>query len=547
MEPGPDAVQAALENALDRITVDDGRNTQNPDPAIHPGNGDEFDLDNLFRGGDLVTGITGVIDDTFGLYRLQPTAYGTFTETNPRTAAPDDVGGNVQLASFNVLNYFTTIDTGPDICGPAANQDCRGADSAIELIRQRDKIVAAITAIDADVVGLIEIENHVDDAAVTDLVASLNAVAGVGTYAAIETGVIGTDAIKVALVFQPVAVMPVGDFAILDSSIDPRFIDSLNRPVLAQTFRDNVDGGVFTVAVNHLKSKGSACADDPDTWDGSGNCNLTRAVAAEALVDWLASDPTGSGDAEMLIIGDLNAYDKETPIDAILEGADGTAGSDDDYTDLLARSIGEDAYSYVFDGQIGYLDHALANAGLVDQVAGATVWHINADEPDLIDYDISFKRPAQQAIYAPDPYRSSDHDPVIIGLDVCDSVAPTFVELTATPDVLWPPNHQYVDVETTVIVSDNFDPDPTITLVSVTSNEPDDAVGNGDGNTVDDIVIVDDTSFRLRAERSAQGDGRTYTITYQVTDDGGNTATGSVMLLVPRDQRTRSAMGVRAI
>jgi uncharacterized protein len=348
---------------------------------------------------------------------------------------------------------------------------------------------------------------------------------------------IGGDAIKVALIHQPASVTPIGDFAILDSSVDPRFNDSRNRPVLAQTYRDNADGGVFTVAVNHLKSKGSACDGDPNTGDGSGNCNGTRTAAAEALVDWLATDPTGSGDPDMLIIGDLNAYDKETPIDAIIEGADDTAGTDDDYTDLVAQFLGEDAYSFVFDGQVGYLDHALANVDLLDQVTGATVWLINADEPDLIDYDTSFKQPAQQAIYAPDAYRSSDHDPVIVGLDVCDSIAPTFTQLTATPNVLWPPNGKYVDVETTVVVADNFDPDPTLTLVSVTSNEPDNGVG--DGNTVNDTVIVDDTSFRLRAERSGSGTGRIYTITYEVADACGNTATDSVTVSVPRDQRRR--------
>jgi hypothetical protein len=119
------------------------------------------------------------------------------------------------------------------------------------------------------------------------------------------------------------------------------------------------------------------------------------------------TDPTSSGDADFLIIGDLNAYDKEDPIDAILAGG---------YTDLLYHYIGEDAYSYVFDGQIGYLDHALANSWLFDEVSNVTVWHINADEPDLIDFDTSFKEDAQVAIYAPDAYRSSDHDPVVVGL-----------------------------------------------------------------------------------------------------------------------------------
>lgn len=543
-EPGPAAIQAAADFLLDRITLDDGRSAQNPDPAIHP-NGGVFGLDNLFRGGDTVANVTGVMDYGFGLYRVQPTQGADYTNTNPRTTSPDEVGGNVKVASFNVLNYFTTLDNSGPKCGPLRNQGCRGADNTDEFTRQRDKIVAALAAIDADVFGLMEIENNdfggVNDDAVGDLVDSLNAVVGADTYDLIDTGTIGTDAIKVAIIYKPASVTPSGAYAVLDSSVDARFDDTKNRPALAQSFIDNTTGGIFTVAVNHLKSKGSACADvgDPDLGDGAANCNLTRKAAAEALVDWAATDPTGSGDPDFLIIGDLNSYDKEDPIDALIAGGDDTLGTSDDYTDLVFQFLGEDAYSYVFDGQTGYLDSGLANASLAPQVTGATIWHINADEPDLIDYDTSFKGPNQDAIYAPDPYRSSDHDPVIIGLDVCDEIAPTFEKLSVTPDVLWSPNHKYVDIEATVVVDDNFDTTPTVTLVSVTSNEPDDANGNGDGKTVDDIVIVDDFNFQLRAERAGNGSGRTYTITYEVSDDCGNTTQASVTVFVPLDNRIR--------
>ena len=170
------------------------------------------------------------------------------------------------------------------------------------------------------------------------------------------------------------------------------------------------------MAVNHLKSKGSACTGDPDLGDGAGECNLTRKAAAEALVDWLA-DPSYFPDVEnALIIGDLNSYDKEDPIDAIKLGADDTASTADDYLDLLETFHGDEVYGYVFDGQVGYLDQALANTALADNILDVNFWHINADEPDLIDYDISFKAAAQDALYAPDAYRSSDHDPVVISL-----------------------------------------------------------------------------------------------------------------------------------
>ncbi|MBK9050752.1 MAG: ExeM/NucH family extracellular endonuclease [Chloroflexi bacterium] len=430
-EPGAAAIQAAQEILLDRITLDDGRTAQNPDPAIHP-NGGVFDLTNLFRGGDTVQNVTGVLDFSFGLYRIQPTAGADYTNENPRTAQPDEVGGNLKVASFNVLNYFTTLDSGAFICGPAGNQECRGADNATEFTRQRDKIIAALVAINADVVGLIEIENHPGNVPTADLVSGLNDILGAGTYDYIATGAIGTDAIRVAMIYKPASVSPVGAYAVLDTTVDARFLDTFNRPTLAQTFQDNTTGGIVTVAVNHLKSKGSDCngIGDPDTGDGSGNCNLTRQAAAAALVDWLATDPTDSGDADFLIIGDLNSYDKEDPIDTILLGSDDTAGTGDDYTDLLYQWLGEAAYSYVFDGQIGYLDHALANVNLTSQVSGVTVWHINADEADLIDYDTSFKGPNQDAIYAPDAYRSSDHDPVIVGLNLvasCNGLPATII------------------------------------------------------------------------------------------------------------------------
>jgi hypothetical protein len=278
------------------------------------------------------------------------------------------------------------------------------------------------------VVGLIEIENDRPempaDYPTADLVAGLNEILGAGTYDYVSTGAIGTDAIKVALIYKPGKVTPVGDYAVLDYSVDPRFLDDYNRPVLAAAFMDNWSEEVFTVAVNHLKSKGSACdaIGDFDLKDGAGNCNLTRLAAAQAEVEWLATDPTGSGVSNYIIIGDLNSYDKEDPIDAIKAGPDGQLGTGDDYDDLIYDYEGEYAYSYVFDGKIGYLDYALANLNFAGYVDDVTVWHINADEPDLIDYDTSFKQPNQQAIFAPDAFRSSDHDPVIVALTPYDTV-----------------------------------------------------------------------------------------------------------------------------
>ena len=395
-----EAIDAAQEAIAQRIiTLDDGRTAQNPDPARHP-NGEEFTLDNRFRGGDLVQNATGVMDYRFDLYRLQPTEGADYTANNPRTAQPKAVGGTLKVASFNVLNYFTDFGA-------------RGADNQEEFARQRAKIIAAIGAIDADIVGLIEIQNNTE--AIEDLVSGLNEAQGAGTYDYVNTGVIGTDEIKVAFIYQPATVETVGDFAVLTTADDPRFIDTRNRPPLAQTFREKATDETLTVVVNHLKSKGSGCGagdDDPD----QGNCTGTRTAAAEAIVDWLATDPTQSGDPDYMIIGDLNSYDLEDPIAALREGADDQMDTEDDFIDLLKAFEGEFAYSYLFDAQVGYLDYALVSRSLYEQITGATAWHINSDEPDLLDYDTSFKLDAQDSLYAADPYRSSDHDPVVVGV-----------------------------------------------------------------------------------------------------------------------------------
>jgi predicted extracellular nuclease len=343
--------------------------------------------------------------EAFGSYCIQPTEEVVFERVNDRPDGPPSVGGTLTVAAFNVLNYFTTLDGSGAICGPNGDQGCRGADSAFEFGRQRAKLVSAITDLDADVLGIVEVENYPGDVPINDLVQGLNDVVGAGTYAALQTGAIGEDAIRVGFIYKPASVTPDGDFAILDSSVDPRFDDDKNRLVLAQTFEQNSNGEEFTAAVNHLKSKGSSCDDvgDPDTGDQQGNCNGTRTAAAEALADWLATDPTDSGDGDFLIIGDLNACRHEDPVQA-LTGVE--------YRDLVRHYEGPNAYSYYFFGEAGYLDHALASKSMRKQVMGTAVWHINAAEPSALDYN-SYN---QAELYQPDEFRSSDHNPVVVGL-----------------------------------------------------------------------------------------------------------------------------------
>jgi hypothetical protein len=134
---------------------------------------------------------------------------------------------------------------------------------------------------------------------------------------------------------------------------------------------------------------------------------------------------------------------------------------------------------------------------------------------------------------ATDDSGNMGNDTVVV--TVVDTTPPEIM-ISVSPDDLWPPNHKYVEVTTVVTVHDICDPSPTMAFVSATSNEPDNAKGIGDGNTVDDIVIVDDFTFMLRAERGGNGGGRTYTITYEATDASGNTAQASVTVTVKHNR-----------
>lgn len=429
----PDAegfAQHLQDIAARTITIDDGTNFQNLDTIRIPdGNDGVLTGADSFRMGDTLSNLTGVVSYSENFqssseepeFRIHlPTA--DYEAANPRPESPEDVGGNFKVASLNVLNYFTTLDDGSNSAGPNNDQGARGADdltrfgvepATAEFDRQANKIVQAIVEIDADVLGLVELEND-DDIAIADLVGRVNTALGSEVYGFIPTGDFGGDAITVGLIYKLDAVNPLGGSAGLFEFDGRNFLDplnagrELNRPALAQTFQDLASGETITVAVNHLKSKGSlsGLAVDEDQLDGQGNNNATRTEAAKILADWLASDPTGQGAENTLIVGDLNAYAMEDPITA-LEAAG--------YTDLADELI-EDASSFVFDGQAGTLDYALANEALAEKVTGVTEWRINSDEATVTDYNLDFGR--DPTLYNGDtPARNSDHDPVIVGFD----------------------------------------------------------------------------------------------------------------------------------
>lgn len=400
-------------NARRSIVLDDGLRSQNPADVHHLAAGAAANYS--IRSGDTLDGVTGVLRYSRGsggsgdeTWRLMPTVDPQFNAANPRPGAPA-IGGNVRVAGFNALNFFTTLDGGQSDCGPQNNQSCRGADSSAELARQLEKTVTALTMLDADIIGLIELENNASDSLST-LADAMNARTGSTDYTWVDTGTIHDDVIKTGFIYRRSRMSTVGGFAILDRGTDSRFNDARNRPALAQTFALDASGAMLTVAVNHFKSKGSSCdADgDPNLGDGQGNCNITRSNAAAALADWLATDPTGSGDSDVLIIGDLNAYMKEDPLTTLVNAG---------FANLLeARS---DPYSFTFDAQAGALDHALVSASLAPQIVETMEWHINADEPRLLDYNLENGRDPSLFDGAA-PFRASDHDPVVIGINLVE-------------------------------------------------------------------------------------------------------------------------------
>ncbi|WP_240730804.1 ExeM/NucH family extracellular endonuclease [Deinococcus sp. S9] len=394
--------------ALRRIVLNDGSNVQNPANLPY------LNAANTRRTGDTVQNLTGVLRYANDTFKIEPTVTPQFNDANPRLAAPKPVGGRLRVAGANVLNYFTTFGGSTD----------RGANNAYEFERQQAKIVSTLLGLNADVISLMEIQNN-GGAALENLVAALNKEAGAGTYAAVKTGKLGTDAITVAILYKPASVTPVGSFLTDTAAIN-------DRPPVAQTFRENGTGEVFSVIANHFKSKGS-CPASGDTDQGQGCWNQKRVAQAQELLNFVQTVQTAAGDPDVLLLGDLNAYGDEDPIRTLVGGG---------FESLNKRIPAEDRYSYQFGGQFGYLDHALASAALSGQVTGITEWHVNSDEPTFLDYNVEYKNNPNCTssscttpdLYQPDAFRSSDHDPVLVGLNLKSDTPPnTTPRLSLTP------------------------------------------------------------------------------------------------------------------
>lgn len=418
------------------VVYDDGLNVQNALIDNLDGFAPYIE-DTAPRMGDTAQQLTGVLDykwagnaSSQSTWRIRSHIDGTntFEPSNPRPLSAPEITGNLKVTSFNVLNLFTTLDNGGST---ALGHDPRGADNAFEFERQLQKTVNAIIELDADVLGLVELENEFDSVndgstAVEALVNAVNSQLGSDVYAYVYPGdqFVGSDAIAVGVIYKTNAVAPAANSypAILDDSVaatlpefagrdfdtDPLFNgEATNRASLAVSFEHLATGDTFTIAVNHFKSKGQSGLEDTastnfDLQNGAGFWNQRRLEAAQALTAWLATAPTGISDDDIFVVGDLNSYVAEDPVQYLLANG-------------FNNVENADAYSFVFDGQVGTLDYVLLSDSLMEKLTNAEIWHVNSDEADALDYNTDFGR-STAYFNATTATRNSDHDPLLVGL-----------------------------------------------------------------------------------------------------------------------------------
>lgn len=428
--PGPDAVAYEENNKRQVNTLDDG-STRNyftsdqakdvPLPYLSSAEGIKS-----LRTGDVVHfQQPAVLSFNFDKWGLQPT--GEITGATGRGAlpiewadsrpaevnGPENVGGDLSLASFNVLNYFT--DLGKDEPGCKAYRDrdgnpvttdyctVRGAYTEQAFHDQQAKIVRAINTLNVSVLGLEEIENsakfgHDRDASLRNLVDALNAAGGNWKYVPSPASLPGSeDVIRTAFIYNPDKLSPVGQSRILDHEA---FTDIARQP-LAQEFQV-AGAGRMVAVVNHFKSKGSVARGDADTGDGQGNNARLRKEMSVQLTQWLKEQKDWA-ELPQFVMGDLNSYAREDAL-RVLEDA-GFSNVEDRF---------DAGSSYQYAGRVGSLDHVLGNAAAMKLVTGADVWDINSDEATSFEY--SRRNYNVVDFYAPDVFRSSDHDPIKVGL-----------------------------------------------------------------------------------------------------------------------------------
>ena len=371
-----ECINLTTQNSKAPILVDDGVITTNASALLLT------DANGNRRNGERTANLKAVVDDLSGNYVIYPIQKPSFYGNSRPTIITNLGNYNLKVCAFNVEYYLTNYGTG------------YGAEDATQAARQHTKIIAALLAIDADIFGLIEIEQGQD--ALTKLVNALNAATVAGRYAFVnDGGLISGSYTKVGYIYRTDKVQTYQSLQ-NNNSVSP-----YNRKK-AQAFTLLSNNHRFIFSLNHFKAK-SGCSTaygaDVDAGDGQSCYNATRVNEANSTISNSASWKSVYNDNDVLIMGDLNAYGKEDPIKTLVNAG---------YTDLHRAFHADSSYSYIYRGEAGYLDHALVSTTLLPQVTGMQVFHINADEPEMFGYS--------GTAYQPDMYRCSDHDPVVVGL-----------------------------------------------------------------------------------------------------------------------------------
>lgn len=341
------------------------------------------------RTGERVDNLRAVVDQVAEKYVLYPVGDLEFYG-NPRSFEHPDIGDyNVKVCSFNLEYYLTS-----------PNNSTMGPSSQEELNRQHTKILAALLAIDADIYALQEVEQgqHALRKLVNDLNKDINNIKDGKSYQFIDDGtVVNGTFTKVGYIYRTDKISTHKDMKSLNSPTP------INRKKM-QAFTLNSNGERFILSVNHFKAKSgcqNASGADIDFGDGQSCFNAKRVAEANAVINAAVTNTAYYGDEDVLVVGDLNSYAKEDPIQTFIQAG---------YVDLITQFGGEETYSYVYRTEAGTLDHALANKSMAAQVTGAAHFHINADELASFGYDGSK--------YEANMFRCSDHDPIVIGLSL---------------------------------------------------------------------------------------------------------------------------------
>lgn len=292
------------------------------------------------------------------------------------------------------LEYYLVENLGGDM----------GASNYSEHQKQRAKVSKALAKINADLYGFVEIEQG--QSALAEIANDLSKNTGKHYTYINDGGSASGTYTKSGFVYCSDVLEPYGKLRENNTGVQNR--------KKTQAFVEKSTGEKFLFSVNHFKAKsGKGYGDNADQGDGQGTYNGDRVKEANSLLDYYERDCNFYNDSDILIMGDLNAYAMEDPITVLREGG---------MIDLHRTFHADSSYSYVYRGQIGYLDHALCNTTLYPQVTGMVAYHINSDESDSYTYDKSNDQTM---------FRCSDHDPIIVGLRL-DST------LTYTPEIANP-------------------------------------------------------------------------------------------------------------